>query len=47
MIKYDVRVLILDNSGREIEPFDELPLNIRDKELSVMEIYTILTKFEW
>ena len=45
MIKYDVRVLILDNSGCEIEQFDELPLNIRDKELSVMEIYTILTKF--
>ena len=47
MIKCDVRVLILDNFGREIESFDELPLNIRDKELSVMKIYTILTKFEW
>ena len=45
MIKYDVRVLILDNFGCEIEQFDELPLNIRDKELFVMEIYTILTKF--
>ena len=45
MIKYDVRVLILDNSGCEIEQFDELPLNIRDKELFVTEIYTILTKF--
>ena len=45
MIKYDVRALILDNSGCEIELFDELPLNIRDKELSAMEIYTILTKF--
>ena len=47
MIKYDIRALILGNSGREIESFDEFPLNIRDKELSVMEIYTILTKFEW
>ena len=45
MIKYDIRVMILDNPGCEIELFDELPLNIRDKELSVMEIYTILTKF--
>ena len=45
MIKYDVRALILGNSGCEIELFDELPLNIRDKELSMIEIYTILTKF--
>ena len=45
MIKYDIGALILGNYGCEIELFDEFPLNIRDKELSVMEIYTILTKF--
>ena len=46
MIKYDVRVLILDNFGCEIEPFDELSLNIRDKEIFVLGICMILMKFE-
>ena len=46
VIKYDIRVLILGNSGCEIELFDELPLNKRDKEIFVMGIYMFLMKFE-